>query len=95
MGPKGSQSVEMPSEFSEGQIALIEKIAFRVGDVIVGRIKEAQATAIQLHAATCDAKVELSGIHRSIKYLLVGVCIGGILVGGGGAIGLLKLLSVF
>ncbi|NLX97605.1 MAG: hypothetical protein GXY83_15665 [Rhodopirellula sp.] len=43
-------------EFSKGQIALIEQIAYRVGEIIADRVSKDVEKAIKLHAAECPVK---------------------------------------
>jgi hypothetical protein len=63
--------------FTQEQEAFIEKIAFKVGDVIEARLKEHQAESLELHAAKCVA------LKRLNKYIYIGM---GIAIGLGTAL---------
>lgn len=78
----------MPPGFSEEQEALIEKIAWSVGDAISERIRTERAQDIRLHFAEC---AHGKAISRA-KWVFVGALILGPLLGGGGGALLARIL---
>ncbi|MFH1616917.1 MAG: hypothetical protein ABIG61_17765 [Planctomycetota bacterium] len=79
-------------DFSEGQEAIIEKIVYKVGDVLMNRFDKIMDGKITMHTFTCPAGAEVSKYRSQLKSLLIGIAIGGALVGGGGVLGIMKLL---
>ena len=43
-------------DFTTGQLAQIEQVAFRVGTIIAERVSKDIASAVKLHAAECPVK---------------------------------------
>ena len=76
-------------DFSEGQMAIIEKTAWRVGEVVASRLKDDFKIIVELHAAKCPLAEKLDELKASIereraarKGFLRGVAALAALVGG-------------
>jgi hypothetical protein len=56
-----------PSEFTEGDKAIIREIAFEVAKVIKADLKADFAGAVELHQATCPIKVNVEATLNQAK----------------------------
>lgn len=58
-------------DFTEAQQALIEKIAYRVGEVIEKRLSDSFSSGlrakVELHIATCTVKTRLEALENKAK----------------------------
>jgi len=61
--PRGTRS---DCEFTEGQKALIGKVAYEIGEVTSIRLRKEITEAIVLHQATCDAARETKKILEKL-----------------------------
>lgn len=76
---------------SAGDKAIIEQIAWHVGDTISNRIEERLDERIRAHQLACPA----SNAVKRTKVLLLGMAIGAAVVSSGGTLAALKLLNIF
>ena len=70
--------------------ALVEIIAFRVGEIIAARLSADRARDLERHSLTCPTMATV----RGLKILAVGMGIGGMVVGGAGTLSVMNLLKL-
>ena len=70
--------------------ALVENIAFRVGEIIAARLAADRARDLERHSLTCPTMATV----RGLKILAVGMGIGGMVVGGAATLSVMNLLKL-
>jgi len=88
------------NDFTEGQMAIIEQTAWRVGDVVAARLKDDFKIIVDLHAARCPQAEKLAALEASItqeraarKGFLRGVAALAAVVGGAFAFIVTKIVE--
>jgi len=86
--------------FNAGEMAIIEKTAWRVGDAVADRLKEDFKIIVELHEAKCPLGVKLEELKNGIEKeraarrgFLRGVAVLAALVGGAFAFIVTKIVE--
>lgn len=58
---------EPSNSFTEGQKAIIEKVAYAVGDKMADRVCKKVAEQIELHSVKCPVKTQVEALNNQRK----------------------------
>jgi len=75
---------------TEGDRAIVREIGAEIGMSMAKTLKEQWKGDLKTHYLTCPTTKAVA----NVKFAVLGAVVGGLIVGGTGTVGLLKVLSV-